>query len=471
MGLLRRSVIVGVVGFAAVPTLADYFVTDIVDAARRGDYHAVHRIITDDPEAVQARDDHSYTSLHWAGIRSHWRIFSELVAAGADANAVGADGGTPLHWTSHHDRADMAALLLDAGADVNARNRWGRSPLHVAARRGCDAVAVLLLERGADLTAETAEGWTPLHTAMMADHLGVAAILIAAGADESATDDEGRTPAEVARHRPAATEIAPDTLDDYAGIYDLGGGFTSKVWREGDDLKIREFAPDGLYPIGTDAFHSVAEPWKVEFERAEDGMVDTIVLHFLRRSIKGSKSQSPRYVGSAACMSCHDDNERGSPAVSWMRSRHGHAYWRLGADWAFFWPVGARTIRTSTLPSPTTVACSAMSLGARTMTRFSRTATAPRKGSAVSHATVRVRSIWTPRSWPIVRLSSQTAACFPMRTPAAVATGEARTSTSTRCGPRWRMGLKSKESGVRRSGGQRVRRLKAGPWKPSRRGP
>lgn len=336
MGLLRRSVIVGVVGFAAVPTLADYFVTDIVDAARRGDYHAVHRIITDDPEAVQARDDHSYTSLHWAGIRSHWRIFSELVAAGADANAVGADGGTPLHWTSHHDRADMAALLLDAGADVNARNRWGRSPLHVAARRGCDAVAVLLLERGADLTAETAEGWTPLHTAMMADHLGVAAILIAAGADESATDDEGRTPAEVARHRPAATEIAPDTLDDYAGIYDLGGGFTSKVWREGDDLKIREFAPDGLYPIGTDAFHSVAEPWKVEFERAEDGMVDTIVLHFLRRSIKGSKSQSPRYVGSAACMSCHNDNERGSPAVSWMRSRHGHAYWRLGADWALF---------------------------------------------------------------------------------------------------------------------------------------
>ena len=35
-------------------------------------------------------------------------------------------------------------------------------------------------------------------------------------------------------------------------------------------------------------------------------------------------------------MSCHSAAEHGNPAVSWMRSRHGHAYWRLGADWALF---------------------------------------------------------------------------------------------------------------------------------------
>jgi len=315
---------------------AEYFVTDIVDAAKRGDIHAVHRLIQDSPDSVSSIDDSGYTALHWAGVRGHWRCFTELVAAGAPVNAVGGDGGTPLHWACHHDRADMVVLLLDAGAEIGVQNRWGRTPLHVASRRGCDSVAVLLLERGSDPTAVTREGWTPLHVAAMSGQDEMVPILIAGGADPSAKDSEGLTPAEVASERPAYVEIDPSLFDDYVGIYDLGGGFTTKVWQEGEALKIREFAPDGLYPIGVDSFFCDQEPWRVEFTRAENGGIDGIVLHFLRRSVKGAKTPSPRYVGSTACMSCHRDAEHGNPYVHWMRSRHGHAYWRLGADWALF---------------------------------------------------------------------------------------------------------------------------------------
>ena len=315
---------------------AEYFVTDIVDAAKRGDIHAVHRLIQDSPDTVDARDDSGYTALHWAGIRGHWRIFQELVAAGAPVNAVGGDGGTPLHWACHHDRADMVVLLLDTGADLGAQNRWGRAPLHVASRRGCASVAGLLLERGADPNAVTREGWTPLHVASMSGHEEMIPILTAGGADPSVKDEDGQTPAEVARARPASVEIGPLLLDDYVGIYDHGGGYTSKVWQEGERLKIREFAPDGLYPIDTDTFFCEAEPWRVEFLRGDDGTVESIVLHFLRRSIKGTKTPSPRYVGSTACMSCHSDAEHGNPFVASLRSRHGHAYWRLGADWSLF---------------------------------------------------------------------------------------------------------------------------------------
>jgi len=336
MRIQGRLAIIGLAILIVAPSHAEYFVTDIVDAAKRGDTHAVHRLIVDSPDEVEARDDHGYTALHWAGIRGHWRIFTELIEAGAPVNAVGGDGGTPLHWTCHHDRADMVALLLDAGADIDAANRWGRSPLHVTARRGCDSVAALLLKRGADPSAKTTEGWTPLHTALMSGHPETAAILIAGGADEDATDSDGRTPAEVARARPEQVAIEGSLVDDYVGIYDLGGGFSAKVWRDGGSLKIREFAPDSLYPIGEDTFFCQAEPWRVEFTRAENSEIDGIVLHFLRRSIKGEKTPSPMYVGAAACMSCHNDGERGNPAVSWMRSRHGHAYWRLGADWALF---------------------------------------------------------------------------------------------------------------------------------------
>jgi hypothetical protein len=315
---------------------AEYFVTDVVDAAKRGDTHAVHRLIEISPEIVTARDDADYTALHWAGIRAHWRIFEELVAAGAPVNAVGGDGGTPLHWACHHDRADMVALLLDAGADPAVQNRWGRTPLHVTARRGCPEVAELLIDRGADLDAVTREGWTPLHVASMSDHADLVQLLLAVGADPTLEDAEGHTPAEVARKRPAAIDVEAAALDDFVGIYDLGGGYTAKVWQEGGGLRFREFAPDGLYAIGEDAFFCEQEPWRVSFKRGEDGRVDGVEIQFLRRAITGSKLPSPRYVGSRACGTCHGEEGEGNPFIGWMRSRHGHAYWRLGADWALF---------------------------------------------------------------------------------------------------------------------------------------
>ncbi|MEE4273926.1 MAG: ankyrin repeat domain-containing protein [Thermoanaerobaculales bacterium] len=319
-----------------LPIGADYSVNDIVDAAKRGDIHAVHRLIETAPEKVDDTDARDFTALHWAGIRPHWRIFSELLAADAPPNAVGGDGGTPLHWACHNDNAAMIALLLDAGAEVDASNRWGRTPLHVAARRGCDDVTELLLERGADPDAVTAEGWTPLHVAKMSGHPTTASILVAGGADRSARDNDGQTPAEVARARPKAVAVNPAVLDDYVGIYDLGHGASVKVWRHDGGLSLREFAPDGLYPIGKDAFHCVQEPWRVGFLRDEEGDVETIVLHYLRRSVKGTRTASPRYVGVSACTDCHSTAEAGNPHVTWMRSRHGHAYWRLGSDWSRF---------------------------------------------------------------------------------------------------------------------------------------
>ncbi len=315
---------------------ADYFVTDIVDAAKRGDYHAVHRLIEDSPAVIGATDDNGYTALHWAGIRGHRRILAELIDAGADVNALGGDGGTPLHWACHLDNREAIEQMLEAGADLDVSNRWGRTPLHIAARRSCVEVAELLLERGANPNAETREGWTPLHVASMSSHEEMILVLEAGGADPAAKDTDGRTPAEVARERPEQVAIDSSLLNDYVGIYDLGGGFSAKVWRDGGGLKIREFAPDGLYPIGADSFFCVQEPWRVEFERGDDGSVETIALHFLRRSVEGVKTPSPRYVGSSACVSCHSDAEHGSPYVQWMRSEHGHAYWRLAADWALF---------------------------------------------------------------------------------------------------------------------------------------
>jgi hypothetical protein len=108
------------------------------------------------------------------------------------------------------------------------------------------------------------------------------------------------------------------------------------VWLEEDGLRLREFAPDDLIPVGIDEFACRQEPWRVQFVRGEDGKVTTIEVDFLRRTIRGEKTNAPRYVGSKVCVACHTGADRGRQDVLWMRSRHAHAYWRLGSDWAVF---------------------------------------------------------------------------------------------------------------------------------------
>jgi len=333
-----RVVLATVVALLAssVPGAAGEVFTDIVDAARRGDDNAVRRILEHDPAAVRATDADGFTALHWAGIRGHWRIFAELLAAGAPVDAVGGDGGTPLHWACHHDRADMVRRLLDAGARLDVHNRWGRTPLHVTARRDCTNVAELLLARGADPNAVTAEGWTPLAVASRSGHPEMVALLLAHGADPERRDDQGLRPAEVAMTRPAPVALDPERLEPYVGLYDLGGGATVKIWREGGTLRIREFAPDVLDPIGPDVFLCRQEPWRVAFLRGPEGRIVAVDLQFLRRTVRAERLAAPRYVGAAVCRGCHRGAEHGHQDVKWLRSRHAHAYWRLAADWALF---------------------------------------------------------------------------------------------------------------------------------------
>lgn len=314
---------------------ADYSVTDLVDAAKRGDGHAVHRLIEADVD-LGTRGPMGYTALHWAGIRGNWRIFAELVAAGAPVNAIGNDGGTPLHWTCHHDRPDAVRLLLDAGADVGIQNRWGRTPLHVAARRGCFGVAELLLDAGADPNSTTDEGWTPMHVASLSGQESMLDLLETRGADPTRIDSDGLTTCQSWKRRPRPVPVEVSQLAEYEGIYDLGRGFTMKVWREGDSLRLREFAPDDLIPTGIDEFSCRQEPWKVRFLRSKNGDITTIEVNFLRRTVRGQKTDAPRYVGSKVCMDCHSGADQGQQDVLWMRSRHAHAYWRLGSDWSLF---------------------------------------------------------------------------------------------------------------------------------------
>ncbi len=317
---------------AAPASLAGEF----VDAAKKGDFQAVNKMLQGDSTLVGDTDERGYTALHWSSVRGHWTIMSLLVRNGASVNAVGADGGTPLHWACHHDEPGRIRELLDAGADLGIQNQWGRAPLHVASRRGCVEVASLLIERGADVNVVTSEGWTPLHVAYKSGQPGIVSLLVQAGADTERLDSEGNRPIDVARLRPAEVPIEPDALEEYIGIYELGPGFGLKIWREGDVLHIREFAPDELYSTGKDEFFCRQEPWRVVFERDDDGIISAVEVDFIRQTVRGEKKPHALYVGSEVCKDCHLDRDTGNQYVAWLSSRHAAAYWRLATDWALF---------------------------------------------------------------------------------------------------------------------------------------
>lgn len=323
----------GVFSVASVPEQAGIQPESFVAAARRGDEQAVRTALESQPELVDSRDGLGLTALDWAATREHWSILRQLVAAGADVNVTGFDGGSSLHRLAHHDQPELMGLLLEAGADLNLRNQWGRTPLHVAARRGHVGVAEVLMAGGAELGATTREGWTPLHVAYGSGHPEMVEWLIGAGADERALDEDGRVPAEHILHRPPPWEEGVQDPWAYQGHYRVHDQFAFSVRVVDGQLTLRDFATVPLYPTGPDAFFTQSEPWGVRFVRDGRGNVTDLEVQFLRRAETGSKLDHPEYIGSERCGECHATGE-GAPYVPWLRSRHASAYWRLATDWA-----------------------------------------------------------------------------------------------------------------------------------------
>src|SRR5688572_21370558 len=71
-----------------------------------------------------------------AAEKADWPRVRALLADGAGANGVQADGATALHWAAYHDNVNTVNLLLAAGASATAENRYGVTPLSLACING-----------------------------------------------------------------------------------------------------------------------------------------------------------------------------------------------------------------------------------------------------------------------------------------------------------------------------------------------
>jgi ankyrin repeat protein len=200
-------------------------------AAARGDRETLERLLDENPDLRNARDENGLSAVMQACYNRRpetalWLIAQgtpldlyEASAAGqaarvaewldgrpGDIDAYSPDGWTALHLAAFFGHPPVIEALIDRGASLQLPSRSafarGNTALHAAVAGGSPEAAASLIARGADVNArQEPGGFTPLHIAAFHADPRLALALLAAGADPSLRDDEGRSPADIAREK------------------------------------------------------------------------------------------------------------------------------------------------------------------------------------------------------------------------------------------------------------------------------
>ena len=120
------------------------------------------------PDLARASNDEGMTPLHIAARYGDFRLMSEVLDHGADADIQDNAGWTPLHYLAWVGNSKlMAEVLLKQGADVNATEDNGDTPLHCAAARNNEDLADSLINKEAVRDIENEDGNAPIDPAHM----------------------------------------------------------------------------------------------------------------------------------------------------------------------------------------------------------------------------------------------------------------------------------------------------------------
>ncbi|MFM1897214.1 MAG: Phosphocholine transferase AnkX [Pseudomonadota bacterium] len=179
--------------------------TPLVTAALTGNARVVSALLAAgaDPNTILLRNQ---TALMWAANQQHAEVVKALLQYGADPNVrtetrtqyiktekpqdshpdyktwVEEGGYTPLMFAARAGDLASARELLAAGADVNAVSAFGISPAIMAVNGGNPGLLALLLDSGADID-ESSSGHTALHAAVLRGDEAAVRVLLEHGAD------------------------------------------------------------------------------------------------------------------------------------------------------------------------------------------------------------------------------------------------------------------------------------------------
>lgn len=163
------------------------------DAVARGDETLARELLAAgaNPNAV---DDQGQPLLLWAMKAGDRGAFRLLLALGADPARGNRDGRTALHLAATGKSQGWLEVLLEHGMSPDTPNTvTGATPLFDALRAGAAVNIDALLRAGARLDVADRNGTTPLHQAALVKDAGAVLRFLEAGADPRATDRTGAT--------------------------------------------------------------------------------------------------------------------------------------------------------------------------------------------------------------------------------------------------------------------------------------
>ena len=191
---------------AQVPPTPEEIVgyTGILAAAARGDAAGV-KLLLEQGEDADARDNHGLTPLHVAAYRSHHEVMRALAAGGADPNTLENDLYDIVTIAAVANDVPTLKVALKLGASAgNITSIWDGTALIAAAHLGHTEVVKILIEAGAPLDHVNNLGWTAvIESIVLGDggqrHIASLRALVDAGADVNIPDRNGQTPLELAQ--------------------------------------------------------------------------------------------------------------------------------------------------------------------------------------------------------------------------------------------------------------------------------
>ena len=158
---------------------------EIIKYSKKGDLAKVQQLIASGAD-INAIDKDNTTALMWAIQKKHMDIARFLIDKGADVNVQG--NSEALITAAGYGYTELVILLLEKGANINSLNSAHCSALMIASYMGEPETAKILIDKGAKLDITNMTGVTALMMARNnfhfrhAKHSEIAKLLVAAGA-------------------------------------------------------------------------------------------------------------------------------------------------------------------------------------------------------------------------------------------------------------------------------------------------
>ncbi len=265
------------------------FGQEIHKAVQKGDIEQVKKLLEENPQLINVKDETGRTPLHWAAriqnlqmmklllerganvnaqddngiaalhslvFRGNQKGVEHLLEHGADVNIVDNDGNTPLSFTSFYFlyHQEIADLLIDRNADPLLSKDMGLDLLHKAAARGHQRMVSYLIMNGVDILERNGNHGTLLHSAAAGGLVEIAKTMIAKNADVNDKNRYGFAPIHLAAekgHREIVEMLLSNGADmnikntaeltPYQLAFESGSLRTSEFLKErGADTTIRE---------------------------------------------------------------------------------------------------------------------------------------------------------------------------------------------------------------------------------------